>query len=76
MYLEPHLNTKSKECADIWYEWYDVKYQKKDLEKAQILRKKWCKCCDELGDMVSQEVKTNPRYSSLKSLGVSKKKPI
>ena len=55
MYREPHLNDKSKECADIWYEWYDLKYEKREIEKASILRKKWCKCCDEFGEMVSQE---------------------
>jgi hypothetical protein len=32
-------------------------------------RKRWCKCADELGEMVSQEVKTNPRYKG-KSLDV------
>ena len=32
-------------------------------------RKLWCKCADELGEMVSQEVKTNPRYKG-KSLDV------
>ena len=62
MYREPHLNDKSKECADIWYEWYDLKYEKREIEKASILRKKWCKCCDEFGEMISQEVKTNSRY--------------
>ncbi|QPB08242.1 hypothetical protein PQC11_gp086 [Synechococcus phage S-H9-1] len=28
-------------------------------------RKQWCQCCDELGEMISQEVKTNPRYNRL-----------
>ena len=65
MYREPHLNVKSKECADIWYEWYDLKYEKREIEKASILRKKWCKCCEEFGEMVSQEVKTNPRYMGM-----------
>jgi hypothetical protein len=65
MYREPHLNTKSKECADIWYEWYDLKYEKREIEKAAILRKKWCKCCEDFGEMISQEVKTNPRYMGM-----------
>ena len=25
-------------------------------------RAKWCKCCEEFGEMISHEVKTNPRY--------------
>jgi hypothetical protein len=29
-------------------------------------RKAWCKCCDEFGIMVSEEVKTNPRYRDMK----------
>jgi hypothetical protein len=28
-------------------------------------RKKWCQCSDELGEMISHEVKTNPRYNKL-----------
>ena len=65
MYREPHLNKKSKECADIWHEWYDTKYILKDKEKGKELRKEWCKCADELGRLVSEEVKTNPRYKSV-----------
>ena len=30
-------------------------------------RKDWCKCCEEFGEMISQEVKTNPRYKDIKS---------
>jgi len=26
-------------------------------------RKRWCQCAGELGDMISHEVKTNPRYN-------------
>ena len=62
MYREPHLQKKSDECAKIWYEWFDQKYKIKDKETAKELRKKWCKCCSEFGEMVSEEVKTNPRY--------------
>ena len=29
-------------------------------------RKKWCQCVSEFGEMVSQEVKTNPRYNKLR----------
>ena len=63
MYKEPHLNVKSKECSDIWYKWFEL-FQKKD-PRAKDLRKKWCKCVDEFGEMVSQEVKTNPRYKNI-----------
>ena len=74
MYREPHLNKKSKECSDIWYEWYNVNYIQKDKEKAKDLRKQWCECASELGEMVSQEVKTNPRYKDVE-LFPGKKKP-
>ena len=62
MYREPHLQKKSDECAKIWKEWYKEKFENKDEEKAKILRKKWGQCVTKFGEMVSQEVKTNPRY--------------
>jgi hypothetical protein len=65
MYREPHLQKKSDECANIWYEWFKQKYEIKDEEKAKELRKKWSKCCSEHGEMVSHEAKTNPRYKGL-----------
>ena len=34
---------------------------------APDVRKQWCQCCDELSEMISQEVKTNPRYNKLRS---------
>ena len=74
MYQEPHLNNKNKECAKIWYEWFEAKYKKKEIVKAHILRKKWCKCCEEFGEMISQEVKTNPRYKG-KTLDVKHPEP-
>ena len=66
MYLEPHLNEKSAECSKLWYNWYE---QFIDLEtrygsKCKKLRAKWCKCADELGELVSIEAKTNPRYTN------------
>ena len=67
MYKEPHLQQKSDECAAIWHEWLKAEYTNKNKEKAKELRKKWSKCCDEFGEMVSQEVKTNPRYKDIKS---------
>ena len=68
MYREPHLQKKSDECAKIWYEWFEQKYEIKDEENSKELRRKWCKCCDDFGEMVSQEVKTNPRYTSVRKL--------
>jgi len=62
MYREPHLQKKSDECAKLWYEWFDIKYQKHNESDEKLWRKAWCKCCDELGEMISLEVKTNPRY--------------
>ncbi len=62
MYREPHLQKKSDECAVIWCEWYKEKFENKDEEKAKELRKKWGRCVSEFGEMISEEVKTNPRY--------------
>ena len=74
MYREPHLQKKSDECAKIWYDWYHVKYVLRDNELADTLRKKWCQCAHEHGEMVSQEVKTNPRYKQIE-LFPGKKEP-
>ena len=65
MYREPHLNEKSAECATLWHQWFDANYNQKDKEKAKDLRKEWCECASELGRLVSEEVKTNPRYKSV-----------
>jgi len=65
LYLEPHLQKKSDECAAIWNEWWHFQYQIKDKEKAKELRKKWSNCVNEFSKMISQEVKTNPRYKRL-----------
>tara|TARA_R100000027_G_scaffold22141_1_gene16043 strand:+ start:259 stop:489 length:231 start_codon:yes stop_codon:yes gene_type:complete len=65
MYREPHLQKKSDECAEIWREWFAAQYTEQDKEKAKKLRKIWCNCCDEFGEMVSEEVKTNPRYKDV-----------
>ena len=67
MYREPHLNDKSKECADMWNEWYEIFQdpEKRNIPKRKELRDKWCKCCDELSEMVHQEYLTNPRYNNL-----------
>jgi len=42
-----------------------MQYKERDVEKAKELRKNWCNCCDEFGKMVSEEVKTNPRYKGV-----------
>ena len=68
MYREPHLQKKSDECSKIWYQWFEQKYEIKDEENAKKLRRKWCKGCDDFGEMVSQEVKTNPRYNSIRKI--------
>jgi len=47
----------------MWHEWFEL-FQKKD-PRAKVLRKKWCNCVTEFGDLVSQEVKTNPRYKDI-----------
>ena len=65
MYREPHLQKKSDECAKIWYEWFDQKYGMKNEEKAKKLRTKWGECVTEFGKMVSEEVRTNPRYHGI-----------
>ena len=31
-------------------------------------REKWSKCVTEFGEMVSQEVKTNPRYKDIREI--------
>ena len=66
MYREPHLQKKSDECADIWKEWFAL-FEKKD-PRAKGVRKKWCNCVTEFGEMVSQEVKTNPRYMDIRKI--------
>ena len=65
MYREPHLQKKSDECAVIWRDWFDTQYNKKDKEKAKEIRKKWCNCVTEFGEMVSEEVRTNTRYHGI-----------
>ena len=68
-YREPHLQKKSDECAELWREWFSFfeDPEKKHSPETKELRKKWCNCVTEFGEMVSQEVKTNPRYKDLNS---------
>ncbi|AOV61360.1 hypothetical protein T191209_100 [Synechococcus phage S-CAM22] len=42
-----------------------ISVAKKDLS-APNARKAWCKCCDEFGIMITEEVRTNPRYKDMK----------
>lgn len=66
MYREPHLQSKSDECANIYRRWWYYKYTIKDEGKAEDIRNEWGTCVTELGEMVSHEVKTNPRYKDMR----------
>ena len=66
MYREPHLQKKSDVCANIWYEWHELFEKDKKSKECKELRKKWCNCVTEFGEMVSEEVKTNPRYHGIR----------
>ena len=35
---------------------------------APDVRQDWCNCVTEFGEMVSQEVKTNPRYRDIRDI--------
>jgi hypothetical protein len=52
----------------MWNEWYEILQdpEKRNKPKRKELRDKWCKCCNELSEMVHQEYLTNPRYNNLK----------
>jgi len=63
VYKEPHLNKKSNECAALWHIWFELRQIDDPLR--HIARQAWCKCADELGELIQEEVKTNPRYRHL-----------
>ena len=65
MYREPHLQRKSDECRDLWLVWKELWDADKFSKEAKEARKKWSKCVHEHGKMISEEVKTNPRYKDL-----------
>ena len=65
MYREPHLQRKSDECRDLWLVWKELWDEDKFSKEAQEARKKWSECVSEHGKMISEEVKTNPRYKDL-----------
>ena len=67
MYREPHLQRKSDECRDLWLVWKELWDRDNHSKEAKEARKKWGKCVTEFGDLVGQEVKTNPRYKNLNS---------
>lgn len=66
MYREPHLQKKSDECAALWHIWFELKQSNDQM--AVTARKAWCKCADELGELVGQEVKTNERYNCIRKI--------
>ena len=37
-------------------------------KKILTIRQEWCNCVTEFGEMVSQEVKTNPRYNNIRDI--------
>jgi len=51
-----------------------VSPERKKALGAPEARQKWCQCCDEFGEMISQEVKTNPRYNKIQ-LDLKKEEP-
>ena len=73
MYEEPHLQRQSDKCAYLWKNWYNYKYGLKDEEKAEETRELWRKCVEIHAIMCEQEVKTNPKYTKMKSLNKEKK---
>jgi len=66
MYREPHLQRKSEECSDLWWAWKELWNLDIHGEETKEARKKWSKCCSEMSAMISQEVKTNPRYHGIR----------
>ena len=46
----------------MWHIWYKLHLDRDPL--AKTARKAWCKCADELGEMISEEVKINERYKN------------
>jgi len=64
VYREPHLQKKSEECSKLWWDWH-ASWINKDPDH-QEKRKKWSECSDEFAKLISQEVKTNPRYHGIR----------
>ena len=66
MYREPHLQKKSDECAALWRG--VAHFVAKKALGAPDARAEWGRCVTEFGEMISQEVKTNPRYTSIRKI--------
>jgi len=66
MYREPHLQRKSEECSDLWWAWKELWNLDMHSEQTKEARKKWSECVSEFHEMLSQEVKTNPRYHGIR----------
>ena len=66
MYREPHLQQKSDECRDLWIWWHELWERDENSKEAKDARQKWCECVTDFGEMVSEEVKTNPRYKDIR----------
>ena len=67
MYREPHLQKKSDKCRDLWWVWKELWDVDKQCQQTKEARKKWCQCVTEHGKMISEEVRTNPRYHGIRS---------
>ena len=66
MYREPHLQKKSDDCRDLWWVWkkfWDIDASSDETKEA---RKIWSDSVDEFGEMIREEVKTNPRYHGIR----------
>lgn len=67
MYREPHLTEKNSKCNKLWYDWFELfnNPETKNTKKCRDLRKRWSKCVHELGVLLTEDAKTNPRYKNL-----------
>jgi hypothetical protein len=68
MYREPHLQRKSDECADLWLWWKELWDRDPNSKEAKDARQKWGQCVTEFGKIISQEVKTNHCYTSIRKI--------
>jgi len=66
MYRAPHLQRKSEECSDLWWAWKELWDLDMHSEETKRARQKWRDCSSEFGEMISKEVKTNPRYQGIR----------
>ena len=51
----------------LWWVWKELWDVDKQSQQAKDARKKWCQCVTEHGKMISEEVRTNPRYHGIRS---------